>query len=100
MDSKAFVTALAARTGRDRKGVEALLQGVANAIDHHCGDLDMVAIPGFGVFAAEKHLEQVVTDWSTGKLMLLPPEIELTFRPGTKLRGRIEIAETPLDTDI
>jgi nucleoid DNA-binding protein len=52
--------------------------------------LDTVAVPGFGNFEPVKHLEQVVTDRVSGQRMLLPPEIELTFHPGTKLRGQIE----------
>lgn len=90
MDAKTFAATLAKRTGRDRKDVDALLDGLRHAIHRHCGELDTVAVPGFGTFAAEKHDEQVITDRCTGQLMLLPPEIELTFRPGTKLRSRIE----------
>lgn len=93
MDSKQFLHALAKRTGRDRKSSEALLQGIARAVEHYCSALDTVALPGFGTFAAVKHEEQIVTDRSTGSLMMLPPEIELTFRPGTKLRSRIGEAD-------
>lgn len=100
MDSKTFIAALTKRSGRDRKAVELLLEGVAHAIDHHCGELDVVAIPGFGNFQAEKHDEQVVTDRCSGKMMLLPPEIELTFRPGTKLRSRIELADKQMEDDL
>lgn len=100
MDSKSFVAALAKRSGRERKDVESLLAGVARALDRHCGALDQVAIPGFGTFFAEKHDEQVVTDRSSGQMMLLPPEIELLFRPGTKLRGRIEQADKKQESDL
>ena len=84
--SKAFVAELARRLGRDRKETETLRQ----ALRQHCGELDTVAVPGFGNFEPVKHLEQVVTDRVSGQRMLLPPEIELTFHPGTKLRGQIE----------
>ncbi|MDE6119761.1 MAG: HU family DNA-binding protein [Muribaculaceae bacterium] len=94
MDSRQYLTALAKRCGRDKKDTEALLQGVARALAHHCGALDKVALPGFGSFKAKKHDEQIVTDRSTGSLMLLPPEIELTFRPGTRLRSRVEEADS------
>ena len=89
-DSKTFTAVLARRIGRDRKDVDSFLMGLSPAIQLHCADLDPVAIPGFGTFAAEKHDEQIITDHSTGRLMLLPPEIELTFHPGTKLRTQIE----------
>ena len=88
--SKAFVAELARRLGRDRKETETLLDGLRQALRQHCGELDTVAVPGFGNLEPVKHLEQVVTDRVSGQRMLLPPEIELTFHPGTKLRGQIE----------
>lgn len=100
MDRKTFLATLAKRTGRDRKDVEALLEGLAHAIDRHCSEMDIVAVPGFGNFKAEKHDEQLVPDRCTGKLMLLPPEIELTFRPCTKLRSRIELADKQKEDDL
>lgn len=93
MDNKQYIAALSKRTGRERRDTETLLQGLARALTHHCGLLDSVALPGFGTFIAVKHEEQLVTDHSSGALMLLPPEVELTFRPGTKLRSRIEETE-------
>jgi len=87
---KTFSAELAGRTGRDRKATEALLQALGRAICRHCGDLDTVAIPAFGNFVAVKHDEQVITDRSTGRRMLLPPEVELTFRPAGKLRKLVD----------
>lgn len=87
---KTFIGELARRTGRDRKSTEALLAGLSRALVRHCGELDTVAVPGFGSFAAEKHEEQIVVDRSSGSRMLLPPEIVLTFRPAGKLRKIVE----------
>lgn len=84
--SKTFVTELARRIGRDRKATETLLQALGQAAAKHCGELDAVAIPSFGTFAAVKHDEQIVTDRVSGAKMLLPPEVELTFQSATKLR--------------
>lgn len=83
---KTFTAELASRINRDKKATEALLQGLVQAVKQHCSDLDTVAIPAFGNFSAVKHDEKVVVDRSTGNRLLLPPEIELTFRAAGKLR--------------
>ena len=83
---KPFTVDLASRINLDRKATEAMLQGFLQAIKQHCSELDIVAIPAFGNFSVVKHDEQEIIDRSSGKRMLLPPEIELTFRAAGKLR--------------
>lgn len=91
MDStKSLSTELGRRLHRPVKDVNALLEGLHQALRTHAAELDSVALPGFGTFAAVKHPEQIVTDRSTGKRMLLPPEVQLTFTPATKLRSNVE----------
>lgn len=88
--NKQFTSELGRRVGRDRKATETLLEALSKALLQHCGELDTVAIPSFGNFEAVKHDEQIVVDRSTGSRMLLPPEIELTFRAAGKLRKLID----------
>lgn len=88
--AKSFSTELARRIGRDRKATDALLQALSQAVRQHCGELDTVAVPSFGNFVAVKQDEQIVTDHSTGRRVLLPPEVNLTFRPAGKLRKLID----------
>lgn len=88
--SKNFTAELAQRLGRDRKSTEALLDALSKSLLKHCGELDGVAIPSFGNFEAVKHEEQIVMDRTSGKSILLPPEVELTFRPAGKLRKLID----------
>ncbi len=83
---KTFTADLASRINRDKKATEALLQGLIQSIKQYCSELDTVAIPAFGNFSAVKHDEQEIIDRTNGKRMLLPPEIELTFRAAGKLR--------------
>ncbi len=87
---KAIASDLAKRIGRDKKATDTLFQALGQALRQHCGELDTVAIPSFGNFIAVKHEEQIVTDRSSGVRLLLPPEIELTFRPGGKLRKLVD----------
>lgn len=81
-----FISELAHRVGRDRKSTEMLLDALVKSLLQHCGELDSIAIPSFGNFESVKHNEQIVSDRSSGHRILLPPEIELTFRPAGKLR--------------
>lgn len=84
--SKSFATELGARIGRDKKSTEALLEAVGQSLMQMCGDLKSVAVPGFGTFVPEKHEEKISRDLSTGRTMLLPPEVVLNFTPASKLR--------------
>lgn len=52
-------------------------------------DEDSVAIPGFGTFVAEKVTERVDTDPVTGKRMLYPPCVRLSYQPSVLLRKKI-----------
>lgn len=86
MSQTSLMADVAKRIGRDRKSTEMLVSALSEAVRRHCGELDGVALPSFGTFRAEKRDEQIVTDISSGKRMLLPPEIELVFAPAAKLR--------------
>ena len=87
---KNLLTDVAHELGRDKKDVTRLLDALAQAIIQTCGEMDNVAIPGFGTFEPVKHEEQIMTDRSTGGQLLLPPEIVLTFKPASKLKRTLE----------
>jgi len=89
MNQKQLTAAMAKRCGRDAKEISALLTALTVAIREGCADLDQVAIPGFGAFDPEKHEEHISTDLSTGKQMLLPPEITVKFNPSALLRKKV-----------
>lgn len=84
--SKSFIAELSERTGRDKKSIQALLEGLHAALVQNCGELKSVAFPGFGTFSAAKRMEKISRDLSTGKNLLLPPEIVIEFQPASKLR--------------
>jgi DNA-binding protein HU-beta/integration host factor subunit alpha len=88
--TKSLNAAVAKALGREKKDVDALLKGLASALCAHCAESQSVALPGFGVFTPVMHQEEVVIDRSTGRRMLLPPVVELTFCPATRLRNQIE----------
>lgn len=90
MDNKTFISRLADAAGIDIQQAQSLTDALAEAIRRNCGNLDTVALPGFGSFVPEKHDERVVTDESTGKRLMLPPEVVLTFKAGSMLKKHLE----------
>lgn len=89
MDSKQVIISLSKKMGRDSKDISALINGLSAIIKDKCGTLDSIAIPGFGTFEPLKEEEKITTDLSTGKRILLPPQISLQFHPSTILRKKI-----------
>ncbi len=89
MDYRTFRKQLCRLTDRSADDADALTEGLARIIRESCADLDSVAIPRFGTFVPVKHEEEVITDLSTGKRMLVPPEINVEFHPGAMLTKRL-----------
>lgn len=89
MDNKTFLSRLAKRLNREPSQVATLADGLSTAFKESGADLDSIAIPGFGTFKAEKTDERIETDAETGRRILYPPKIEMTFRPSVVLRKRL-----------
>lgn len=81
---------LADKLHRDVKDIDTLLSGLATALRDHCAVMESVAVPGFGTFQPVKEDERILSDLSTGRRTLLPPEIRLTFSPSNMLVKKIE----------
>lgn len=89
MDNKTIVGAVAKKMGRESRDITALIEGLAQVLKERCGELDSVAIPGFGTFEPVKDDEKIVTDLVTHKRIMMPPVINLNFKPSSLLRKRI-----------
>ena len=90
MDNKQLQETLAKRMGRDNADISKLLEALVTTIKDRCGELDSIAIPGFGTFEAKKKLERIVVNPGTGKRMLVPPKITLSFKPSALLKSKIK----------
>lgn len=88
MDQKNFTTILEQRIGDPR--AKELLDALAGLIKEQALQGHRLALPGFGTFEGIKNDEEMVTDLSTGKRMLLPPSIDVSFQSGAMLRKRIK----------
>lgn len=89
MDSKTFTQRLAQRLGDDPRRTASLIDTLAGIIRESATNLTSVAVPSFGTISAVKHDETVTTDLSTGRRMLLPPQITVEFTPAAMLRKKL-----------
>ncbi len=90
MEHKQFFSILQDRLGKDKKSVDALYSGLLQIIKERSISMDSVSVQGFGVFEPRKKLERISVNPATGKRMLIPPRIILTFKPGAVLKNRIK----------
>lgn len=89
MENKEFVAQLAKKMNRDTKDVTSLLEGFSQVLKDNLSNLESVAMPGFGEFEAIKEDETITIDHSTGKRLLLPPQILVSFRASSIMKKRL-----------
>ncbi len=93
MDSKTFNTRLARSLDRSPKQVAELTDALARILCDSAKSLSSIAIPSFGNFVPTKTDEEIVIDRTTGKRLLLPPQITVEFHPAAMLRKKINSHE-------
>ncbi|MCM1319132.1 MAG: HU family DNA-binding protein [Muribaculaceae bacterium] len=97
MDNKTLIDMVSRRSGVNRKEATAMLAALSQAVLDAASQMDTIAIPSFGNFEPKKRLERIMAVPSTGRRLLLPPKISLTFRPAAafkqQLRGTINSDE-------
>ena len=90
MDHKSFLIQLQSRLGKD-KGEISYMSAFLQILKERCSQMDTVAIQGFGLFEPKKKLERVVVNPSTGKRMLVPPKMILSFKPGSAIKTKLKM---------
>ena len=90
MDNKKLVSTVAANLGRSTKDVSKLLEAFAGVLRTRCGEMDTVVVPSFGAFEPKKRNERVMIHPSTGRRMLVPPRIVLTFKISQVLKAKLK----------
>ena len=90
MDNKKLVETVAANLGRSTGDVEKLVEALAGVIRTRCSEMDSVVVPSFGTFEPKKRNERVMFQPNTGKRMLIPPKVTLTFVVSNVLKSKIK----------
>lgn len=88
MTAENLIEKLSATTGIPMETVAKTCQALADSVAVYVKDMDEVAIPAFGTFLPVKNQERVVRDSKIGHKTLLPPSIEVVFKPSVVLRKR------------
>lgn len=86
MDNTKLIDILSDRLGCEKEDVTSMLEAFTHIVKDKCSDMDNIALPGFGSFEPKMRKERIVVMPSTGKKMLVPPKISLTFKPSAILK--------------
>lgn len=93
MDNKTLIDTLSKQLDISRETVGSLLEGLTNVVGDCASELDSVALAGFGTFEPRKRLERVALHPASGKRLLVPPKIVLSFKPSASLKQKIKNGE-------
>lgn len=85
MNHKQFIAELASKMNTNVGDISKINETFVNVITEYLKNLDSIAIPSFGKFEALKQDEKISIDLSTGKRILLPPVINISFTPASAL---------------
>ncbi|MCH5224656.1 MAG: HU family DNA-binding protein [Muribaculaceae bacterium] len=89
MDNKTFLDTLSQRLDISLASVGALLESLAKEIADNAANLDGVVVPGFGSFEPRLREERVSLHPASGKRLLVPPRITLSFKQSPILKQKI-----------
>ncbi len=90
MDNKKLVETVAANLGRTTEDVGKLLDALSGVLKTRCGEMDSVVVPSFGTFEPKKRNEHVMVHPTTGRRMLVPPKVVLTFKISHVLKSKLK----------
>lgn len=88
MTNKEFLEHIASKNGRTPKDVDNLLKSLASVVSECLYEGSEVTFPGLGTFIAKVHDEHIEID-STGKKILFPPEVKISFQCANTLINRM-----------
>lgn len=93
MDSKVFNAKLAKSLDMTPKRVGELLDAFADILQESARTATAVAVPSFGSFVPVKVDEEITVDRSSGRRVLLPPQITVEFHAAAMLRKKLNSHE-------
>ncbi|MCH5347111.1 MAG: HU family DNA-binding protein [Muribaculaceae bacterium] len=93
MDNQTFITRLSRRLNSSPNEVSQLVEALVTTFSRTAADVDSIAIPGFGTFQPVKTMEHIDT-LPSGKQMLMPPSITMTFKESVLLRKKLQNSPT------
>lgn len=89
MDYKTFIELLSRKVNAGKDETSEMVASFCQVLTEAALEGDTVTFPGFGSFEPKKRIERITLHPSTGKRMLIPPKITLSFRPSTLLKQKV-----------
>lgn len=89
MDHKTFIEILSQRVNAGKDETSEMVASLCQVLTQTSLNGDSVTYPGFGSFEPRKRMERIAVQPSSGKRMLIPPKITLTFKPSTLLKQKV-----------
>lgn len=89
MDNKTFIEELSSRLDISLQTVNALVEGLCEEFSKQASNLDGIVVPGFGSFEPKLREERISLHPASGKRLLVPPRIFLTFKQSPVLKQKL-----------
>ena len=89
MDNKTFNEELSSRLDVSLATVSALIEGFCEEFAKTASNLDTLVVPGFGVFEPKLREERISVHPASGKRLLVPPRIFMTFKQSPVLKQKL-----------
>ncbi|MBD5274603.1 MAG: HU family DNA-binding protein [Bacteroides sp.] len=93
MEHKIFFETLSQRVSAGKEETTEMVGAFCQVLTDAVLNGDSVTFPGFGSFEPRKRIERIALHPSTGKRMLIPPKITISFRPSTLLKQKVRSHE-------
>lgn len=90
MNNKEFTTELSRRLGISTKETNQFISALNEELAQQLEEENTISIQGFGTFDVKKKLEHVVVNPSTRQRMLVPPKMEIKFKPSAIIKDKIK----------
>ena len=89
MDNKKFIDTLSARLDISLSSVNSMIEAMTKEMVKVTSNLDGIVVPGFGTFEPRLREERIAVHPATGKRLLVPPRIYLSFKTSPVLKQKI-----------
>lgn len=90
MNNKEFTSELSRRLGYTLKDTSELVASLLSGMAGQLEDGNIISVPGFGTFEVKKKAECIFVNPTTKQRVLMPPELVLTYSPGTSLDDKFK----------
>lgn len=89
MDRKTITDKISRKLNADKSAISSLFDSLSEVMAERCSELDYIAVPGFGTFEPKKKNERIAVHPATGRRLLVPPKIVLSFKPSSLLKQKV-----------